>query len=584
MNVARKDKTPEETINCVDKILDKFDLNVSIVDRHAVDGKWYSVTITFDKFPLIFTNGKGVTWKLALASAYGEMMERLQTGQLLEILYWQTSNVIQEPIEDLELYEIYKSVFPEITDKFTEASFISFLRNHPRMRQLRPYFSNKKGMNVLIPHNFIYALEGSNATCAGNTRDEALVQGMCEVFERHVQKKIYYGVQCSSVFPSVPLEVFAETVSYNLIQKILDQGYFVDIKDMTMGGVFPVLGILIFNKKKTRYFFSMGSDTNIDICIQRCITEMFQGHDFNFGFRDSMKSVYDYKELSLDRLSLKNIDMHYIATLKDHTGKLPPYLLLQTHITQNIDLKPFNNEIKRNGEALQYVINLLALHTPDIYILDCSYLNFPAYRIYCPEFNNVHYYNHDEFIKNLGFEDKIKVNRQNIPKVFDAEYLENVSNMGEISRNMDPLAFHKYIGITFIKPDQLTYYDSIDEFCLKLALHLGDYEIASKHLSKIRAKSVRHFGLLDAFHACIEAKKNGISDDDLKAYLLISHDEEETFQMFNRLYGLGNEKMLFPNCPNCTNCDLKSYCCKERWDIVMAKLKQAKERFGLRYI
>jgi len=60
------------------------------------------------------------------------------------------------------------------------------------------------------------------------------------------------------------------------IKKIEKKGLKVIVKDCTLNGLFPVIGVLVMNMSRTKYYFAIGSDINLDICIQRCITEMFQ--------------------------------------------------------------------------------------------------------------------------------------------------------------------------------------------------------------------------------------------------------------------------------------------------------------------
>ncbi|QJW48652.1 hypothetical protein HA075_25215 [bacterium BFN5] len=72
-----KDELPLKTITKIRNIL--ADLNILVVEtgwKNSADG-FYSVTVTIRNTDLA-TNGKGTTYEYALASAYAELMERLQ--------------------------------------------------------------------------------------------------------------------------------------------------------------------------------------------------------------------------------------------------------------------------------------------------------------------------------------------------------------------------------------------------------------------------------------------------------------------------------------------------------------------------
>ena len=50
----------------------------------------------------------------------------------------------------------------------------------------------------------------------------------------------------------------------------------------------PVIGVLVFDPSYSKYFFKLGSDPDLDLALQRCITEIFQGVSFDINFRMHM--------------------------------------------------------------------------------------------------------------------------------------------------------------------------------------------------------------------------------------------------------------------------------------------------------
>lgn len=62
------------------------------------------------------------------------------------------------------------------------------------------------GETVYIPMNIVGNLYVSNGMSAGNTRNEARVQGLSEVFERHIKNRI---IAESISLPEIPAEVMA---------------------------------------------------------------------------------------------------------------------------------------------------------------------------------------------------------------------------------------------------------------------------------------------------------------------------------------------------------------------------------------
>src|SRR5690349_12678031 len=89
-----KDELPLNTINRIRNILNG--LGILTVEKswaHSADG-FYSVTVLIAG-TTFSTNGKGTTYEYALASAYGELMERLQNQAPFRL----NTDVSQEAIE-----------------------------------------------------------------------------------------------------------------------------------------------------------------------------------------------------------------------------------------------------------------------------------------------------------------------------------------------------------------------------------------------------------------------------------------------------------------------------------------------------
>ena len=60
------------------------------------------------------------------------------------------------------------------------------------------------------------------------------------------------------------------------LRELKNMGFEYKIKDCSLGGKFPVVGLMLL-KENTKYLFTVGSDLNFNIALQRCITEAFQG-------------------------------------------------------------------------------------------------------------------------------------------------------------------------------------------------------------------------------------------------------------------------------------------------------------------
>jgi ribosomal protein S12 methylthiotransferase accessory factor len=98
--------------------------------------------------------------------------------------------------------------------------------------------------DVLIPFSWFYAINAFNGPCAGNTIEEALLQGICEIVERHVcalvdQQKIRT--------PTLDLNSIQDPVARGLIEKFQAQGIQLALNDFSLDTGIPTIGALAWD-------------------------------------------------------------------------------------------------------------------------------------------------------------------------------------------------------------------------------------------------------------------------------------------------------------------------------------------------
>ena len=134
---------------------------------------------------------------------------------------------------------------------------------------------NNNEKQYLMPE-IVQAVTGSDGMAAGNTLEEALVQGISEVYEHMVWNKVYENINKPTPelnFYKLKLpEVLKDkgnklhTLGYNF--KIFDYSYLYSI---------PVIGLLLIDQKNYNYSLILGSFPIFEIALERCFTEIYQG-------------------------------------------------------------------------------------------------------------------------------------------------------------------------------------------------------------------------------------------------------------------------------------------------------------------
>lgn len=402
MQTVRKDNSPEETVTQIRKLLTEK-LNISVQESHICDNnKIHSVRLGISNIPL-GTNGKGISPTYALASAYGEFMERLQAGFLVEP--WIGNYSIEQDDNHIvynysEIKDFLSENFTDLKNNFTINDIESFLAIRNNICCCESIYDVFKAETVNLPINVISALCGSNGLCAGNTPYEAICQGIGELFERYVVKEI---VSSRFIPYKIKKELYDKLPVYELIKYIEDKGYICNVYDCTLNGKLPVIGVVILNRSKTKKVFALGSDINFDIAIQRCLTEVLQGKILNLTFQSTMSNLINFDILHSD---WKKISDNYLGfEMQKHflkgDGNIPLGFVVNQNFSNSQYLNVFSDTDLAHDKLFVQYLNIIKFMNWKLYIKDYSFLGFPTYRIFIPNSSSL-YNDFDQYL-NVNF-------------------------------------------------------------------------------------------------------------------------------------------------------------------------------------
>ena len=293
----RKDALPEDTIEKFKSVLLSVGIHTKVVEEENYKEYWYSNRIEIDGIETVGTNGKGVSALYAMASAFGEFLERLQSGMLTDYLFPLMRKQNTQFVSDADIKELIlgiKRFFPVVCAYMTDDEIVGAYYNQHR----ETWFSYTKIFLIKIKTNCLNILF---QFCAAQTElpleilFEAFVQGLAK-FSSVTLRSIYIKNNIEGIFSVIDEAVYRDLRSYRLIQAIEKRNYRVFVIDCSLKGKLPVIGTLIFDPRMSKYYFKLGSDADIDIALQRCITEVFQGNSFDLNFRIRMKDVLKINE------------------------------------------------------------------------------------------------------------------------------------------------------------------------------------------------------------------------------------------------------------------------------------------------
>lgn len=413
----KKDKKPLETITFIRKILSE--IGIMTIEQWAPTAKNLHVVRLRTPSQAILSEGKGVTTELCLASAYGELIERLQNNVIKGFTMPSVPDIktlTQEEFLNQDTIFINKTFKKYFTPIYSNNANPAYINNNELLKKLLniiendsdknveciPFYSVKEKKEVLLPYQITKFLHGTNGMCAGNTLEEALVQGFSEILERYAAFKIATN---NLIPPNIPQ---SEYQKYEVIMEILDYykalGYKVEIKDCSLNEGIPVVGVFLIDTKTQQYSTSFAAHPCLPIAIERCFTETRQERD---------PSLKDFKRNNLNLTTkepegkdfYRNLSMCYfkdvIKLSSDFFSKTPDW-----KYSKNTWL----SEDSSNQTLLENLIKISLKYSDNIYIRDVSYLGFPAYYIVIPELSVV--VTDEEYSKSL-------IAYMNIKKIFD---------------------------------------------------------------------------------------------------------------------------------------------------------------------
>lgn len=279
---------PEETVRRFREKLGKLDLDI-LEDTTRIDNGRLDIPVFFstcgkDAQAVIGNKkqmGKGATPNQAEASAVMELAERFSFfsfSQNPENFVTDTYANLRDKAIPFEM--IARSVHDDSQD--LEASQKIF-ENLPLKWTWGYNLTQDK--EVLIPFDWFFMINEFNGPSAGNCQEEALIQGICEVVERHVSSRI--SQERISV-PGIRADSANDPVVTEMIQKYRNAGIRFWLSDFSLDMGIPTVGILAYDPstfpEKSEIVWTAGTTTNPQKAMSRALTETAQlAGDFNTG-------------------------------------------------------------------------------------------------------------------------------------------------------------------------------------------------------------------------------------------------------------------------------------------------------------
>lgn len=582
MLVEHKDRSPAKTIASLRSIL--AELGVPTFERRwfDVDGQAFSVRLEADGiWKGCAVNGKGASRELALASAYGELLERIQNGAFTETTFWAMPDRFA-PIDARTM------TVAEACRRWPDSAGQLYTAEARRVLGERevvcvPFYDVQADDVAYLPFEALRATYSSTGMTAGNTPAEAIVQGIGEILERHVINEVS---RKALALPTIPLERVPEGFCRHLLETLRDWGYTVHVKDATLGGRFPVIGTLVVAPDRGVHHLHLGADPVFEIALQRSLTEFFQGQEgvdsrlgpFPWeGAPRYSPSIEGWAQRLEDPNAVR--ELRRLAFTKDGKGGLGEQVLHHRPFDP-VCFDAFVPERWGNDDMLAHMLRRCEELGGRVLVRDVSFLGFPAFQVHIPRWADDCLVDGALAEAHLETPDLMRIacnlersNLRELRRLADAlrRYMQNPSMV------QGPINRFAPIGVT--DDGQLTHtLADPDVFLFFLHLRLADFRTASihlgRHLQKRAAAGDEELGYFRCAAAYVHLRAEGASPSDCHATLAALFGEEQAEEVLVDLDPANDpfRHQSLMACGDCRRCRCAGLCGYEEWKARWATL------------
>lgn len=364
-NNKYKDREFYETNKILNEIFDSLNVEYSVL---SIENKISHSNQVISKKIGLITNGKGTDKISALCSGKAEMLERIMNYSFVRI----NSDIITKYNIAPSKYVIRKNKEFQndietflncemITNKKVLNLFSLICKEYYRQDYYSvPFFNILNNTKLMIPTVILDFFQGTNGMSTGNSFEEAFIQAYSEIDERIFIKRI--------LTEDCKLEQLEVKYIDNTVIKKLKNNFNGNIYIYRLQSNKPIQSVCLLLIKDRKYRIKFGSHYNIEIAIERCITEMMQGNSIDD--KEKWKSINYKYELNND------INLFF----KDGSGSLNNVFFNNIR-NSKYTLLESNNEKKSNKEIMKNII----CHEKNIYVFQNNIGGMYNIQIYIPQ-------------------------------------------------------------------------------------------------------------------------------------------------------------------------------------------------------
>ena len=381
---------------------------------------------------------------------------------------------------------------------------------------------------------------------AGNTLEEAMVQGLSEVFERAASNIL---IREKAVPPEIPVEEIREYSFYQFIEKIhADKRYRVRLYDCSLGRGWPVVGLGIFDVEKGSFGFKLGAHPSFAVAVERALTEALQG-----------QSIEEFTALGSAGSDAQASHYHNTANAATLGKGYYPFSMFTEE--PGWEYKPWTQwDGLGNRGFLSRMLQILKNEGFKPLIRDSSFLGYPSCFVIVPGLSEI-FTPGKLLYHSLNSTWKLLNSFRHFPQLSEEEedrFLKIIQfKLGSALENQASVMLEKPLSAVF----------DLERIAAAIAIKRGDFALAQKFINILvsREQDADEQIYLRALAKYASARKNGV-DNEAAHRLIRALYREDAAERVCRETGDASLIMerMFPklSCFDCENCEAAGSSCK----------------------
>jgi ribosomal protein S12 methylthiotransferase accessory factor len=277
---------PEQTVIHAKKQLAKINLDI-LQETRRIDNNRLGIPVYFSicgadaqkRIGKRKQMGKGADPFQAEASAIMELVERFSLYEFMAQDHYFNINTCHNISSDMIDFETIASSVHDNIDKY--APEFQFFAEIP-LRWTTAY-ELKTNTRCKIPFDWFFQINAYNGSSAGNCIEEAIIQGMSEVVERHACERVLHK---NVPIKQIDLASVTDPIAVDLIRRYQKLGIRLQVYDYSMNMGVPILGGVAYDPSTfphaSEIIWTAGAMPDPSRSLCRVLTEIAQlGGDFN---------------------------------------------------------------------------------------------------------------------------------------------------------------------------------------------------------------------------------------------------------------------------------------------------------------